>query len=243
MYLFWRNSDRKDLTKAATVGLNQKVYHSARKCDVNCLRKLLKGDLIAKNAVYHLACLSKFYRRAEALDREVSENNTLMIIKAQCFNELLGYVEDQCGTRTVLSMAKLTSLYDKRLASLGYPESHCHTTQCRQDIVSIFPDIKEVEKLSGCWELMFDLDLHNTVEELRDSTSGDMRTSAQAAKILHRDRLLVHRIILQYIRIWLCCPNAVVISTRVTGWSWNRCQYPTSFIGEDCALSNTNHHA
>ena len=156
-------NERKDLRKASTLGLNQKVYDSAGKlCDLNCLKKLLKGNLIAINAVYHLACVSNFYRRAEALDREASENNTLKIIKAQVFNELLDYVEDQCGTRTVLSMAKLTSLYDKCLASLNYPESHCHTTQRRQDIVSTFPDIKEVEKLSGCWGLMFDLDLHNT---------------------------------------------------------------------------------
>ena len=88
--------------------------------------------------------MSNFYRRAGALDREASENNTLKIIKAQVFSQLLNYVEDQCGTHTVLSMAKLTSLHDKRLASLSYPESHCHTTQRLQDIVSTFPDIKEV---------------------------------------------------------------------------------------------------
>ena len=79
---------------------------------------------------------------------------------------------------------------------------------------------------------MFDLDLHNTVEKLRDSTSSDMRTLAQATKILRRDSLLVHRIILQYISTWLCCSNTVVIPTHVIGWSWNRYRYPPASLEE-----------
>ncbi|KAG7161869.1 hypothetical protein Hamer_G007532 [Homarus americanus] len=53
----------------------------------------------------------------------------------------------------------------------------------------MLPDIKAIEKSSGCWELVFNEDLSQEVEEMKDTTSTDMRILAQTAKILQRDIL------------------------------------------------------
>ena len=135
------------------------------------MRKLANRDLIAIKAVYHLACLCDFYRRAETLNRDQSQTKREKVIKSQVFNGLLKYA--------------------KRLTSLGYPESQGHTTRLRQDIVAMIPDLKVIEKSSGYWELVFDKDLNEVVEELKDTTSKDIRILAQAAKILRQDSLAV----------------------------------------------------
>ena len=64
-----------------------------------------------------------------------------------------------------------------------------HTTRLRQDIVNTIPDIKEIQRSSGCWDLVFDEDLSQAVQEMKDSTSPDMQILAQAVKILRRDIL------------------------------------------------------
>jgi len=57
------HGDEKDLRKAFTLGLNQRVNDTTRKIsDVKLQGKLSKGDMIATDAVYYLACLSKLYR-------------------------------------------------------------------------------------------------------------------------------------------------------------------------------------
>ncbi|KAG7165094.1 hypothetical protein Hamer_G004870 [Homarus americanus] len=142
--------------------------------------------MIAIDADYHRACLSRAYRKADAVECDSSESYAAKVIKAQAFNELLDYIEDHCGSGTVLSMTKLTAPYDKHLVSLRCPHSHGHTTRLRQDIVSMFPDIKAIEKPCGCWELVFNEDLSQVVEEMKDTTSPGMRILAPVAKILQR---------------------------------------------------------
>ncbi|KAG7177329.1 hypothetical protein Hamer_G000651 [Homarus americanus] len=118
-----------------------------------------------------------------------NESYAAKVIKAQAFIELLDYIEDHRGFGTVLSMTKLRALFDKHLLSLGCSHSHGHTTRLRQDIVSMLPDIKAIEKSSGCWELVLNDDPSQVVEEMKNTTSTDMRILAQAAKILRRDIL------------------------------------------------------
>ena len=155
------------MRKVSTLGLNQRVSDAARKIsEIKLQGKLSEGDMIALDAVYHLACLSSLYRKADAVDHGSSESHSVKIIKAQTFEELIDYIEDHRGSGTVLSMAKLTALYDKCLASLGYPHRCGHTTRLCQYIVSMVPDIKDIERSSGYWDLVFNEDLSQAVEEM-----------------------------------------------------------------------------
>ena len=110
-------------------------------------------------------------------------------MKAQAIQELIDNIKDHHTSGMVFNMAHLKALFDKRLASLGYPQSQCHTTRLRNDIISLNPDIKAIQKPSGSWDLVFDEDLSQALQEMKDPTSSDMRTLAQAVKILRRDML------------------------------------------------------
>lgn len=182
--------DQKDMRKASTLGLNQKVTDAARKIgDARLLGKLIKGDMIAIGAMYHRSCLSKLYRNADAVDHATTESYTNRVLKAQVLNELLEYIEDHRGSGTVLSMAKLTALYDKRLAQIGGPPNSCHTTRLRLDIMSMIPDIQAIENSSGSWNLAFNEDFCELIMQMKENLSGDMKNLAQAARILRQDIL------------------------------------------------------
>ena len=183
--------DEKDLRKASTLGLDEKGHDAARRAgDVRLQAKLSKGDMIVLEAVYHLTCLTSLYRKADAADHSSIQTYTAKLMKAQAIQELIDYIKDHRTSSMVFNMAHLKALFDKRLASLGYPQSQYHiTTPLRNDIISLIPDIKAIRKPSASWDLVFDQDLSQTLQEMKDTTSSDMRTLAYAVKILRRDML------------------------------------------------------
>ena len=81
-----------------------------------------------RHVVYHIACLNKIYRKADAAGEGSNESYATRIIKVQAFNELHEYIEDHRGSETVLSMTHLTAFCDRRLTFLSCPQNHGHTT-------------------------------------------------------------------------------------------------------------------
>ncbi len=73
-------------------------------------------------------------------------------------SELFDFTEEQCGSEKSLAMVHLTTLYDKRLNALGFPDIQCNKTHLREYIERMIPDIKAV-KMTRCWSLVFDDDL------------------------------------------------------------------------------------
>jgi hypothetical protein len=114
--------NKKELRKAATLGLDNKVKECAKILDdTNLLAKLAGGNLISIDALYHLPCLTRLYRQASAIGCDATENSEIQIIRAHVFDEVIDYIEDYCGSGESLQMAKMTSLYDNKIAALGYP--------------------------------------------------------------------------------------------------------------------------
>ena len=64
----------------------------------------------------------------------MTESYKTQVIRAQVLNELLNFIEDKRGSRSPIAMADLTSLYDKRLAALGFPHIKCNATRLGEDI-------------------------------------------------------------------------------------------------------------
>ena len=153
------------------------------------LRKLSSGDMDAIDAVYHRACLTRFYRKAETVGCDMTESYKTQVIRAHVLNALLDYIEDKRGSGTTLAMADLTSLYDKRLAALGFSHVKCNTTRLREDIERLIPDIKPVVQKNRFWHLVFDDDLSKAVADMKDNTSNDVSTLHKAAKILRKEYL------------------------------------------------------
>ena len=82
--------------------------------------------MIAIKAVYHLTCLTGLYRRAENVGCDTIEGYNTQVIRAQFLNEILDFIKDKRGSQSPISMVDVTSLYDKRLAALGFPHITCN---------------------------------------------------------------------------------------------------------------------
>lgn len=181
--------NKKELRKAATLGLDKKVRDCAQALgDKHLLSKLSAGDMIAVDAVYHCACLTRLYRKAEMVGCDMAESHKTRVMRAHVLNELIDFIEDHRSSGKTLAMADLTSLYDDRLVVLGFPEVKCNTTRLRQEIERIIPDIRAVQ-VNRCWSLVFDNDLSKAVGDMKDNISSEVSILHKAAKILRRDYL------------------------------------------------------
>ena len=85
--------------------------------------------MVTIDAVYHRACLTRFYRKPETVGCDMTERYKTQVMRAHVLNELLDYIEDKRGSETTLAMADLISLCEKRLARAALVFSHakCNT--------------------------------------------------------------------------------------------------------------------
>ena len=75
--------NKKELRRAATLGLDRKVKECAQVVgDRHLLAQLAAGDMVAINAVYHCACLTRLYRKAETVGCDSTDSNATQVIRA-----------------------------------------------------------------------------------------------------------------------------------------------------------------
>lgn len=67
----------------------------------------------------------------------------------------------------------MTSLYDKRIAALGYPDIKCTTTRFRESTEHLTPGIKSMQMNRG-WPLVSDDVLNKAIVDMKDNTSIDV---------------------------------------------------------------------
>ena len=176
-----------DLRQAMTLSLSTNVFMAAEKLrDTKSLRKLADGDIVAIEGVYHLRCLTKFYRRASKLEKHSPADKTRET-KARVLSELAEYVEEFRGSLESLQMKDLVLLYNKRMSSLGEEDSPAHTTRLRIDLTKLIPDLKAV-KINGKWELMFDELLGAAVRDFKKRTDHDKNLLDKTASLLRQNR-------------------------------------------------------
>ena len=113
--------------------------------DKYLLAQLAGSNMVAINAAYHRACLTKFYRNAETVGCDMTESNATQIIRAHALNELVDFIEDYRGSRESLAMGDLTALYDERIVGLVFLHIKCNTTCLREDIEHLSSDIKFIQ--------------------------------------------------------------------------------------------------
>ena len=135
--------------RASTLGLDKRVRLAAIKIgDRNLIAKLSAGDMIAIESKYHAQCLTKLYRKAEHIDKDIS-GDISFLMRAQAFEELVDFIEEDRGVHgNVYGMSKLTKSYRKRLADLKI-NCDIHTSHLRQDILAAIPDLAEIKGENG----------------------------------------------------------------------------------------------
>ena len=74
--------NKQNLRKAATLGLDKRVRDCAQMLgDKRLLCKLSSGGMVAIDAVYHRACLTRFYRKAETVGCDMTESYKTQVIQ------------------------------------------------------------------------------------------------------------------------------------------------------------------
>ena len=151
--------------------------------DKYLLAQLAGSNMVAINAAYHRACLTKFYRNAETVGCDMTESNATQIIRAHALNELVDFIEDYRGSRESLAMGDLTALYEKHIVGLVFSHIKCNTTRLRENIEHLIPDIKPVRNKLG-WSIIFEDGLSKALPDMKDNTCTDVSIILKAAKIL-----------------------------------------------------------
>ena len=90
--------------------------------------------MVAIDAVYHRACLTRFYKKVESFGCDMTESYKTQVIREHVLNELLDYIEDKLDSGKTLAIAHLTSLYNKHLAVLGFSHLKSNKTRLRGNI-------------------------------------------------------------------------------------------------------------
>ena len=170
--------------KVSTFDIDREISACAFKvCNEELIRKLSGGDLIAQDAEYHLHCLTKLYREPESVDaKDKKSDDRVMILKGQTFSELIDYVESLRGTKAAISMGELYHLYTSRLISLDLTYLNVRRTRYHQDILTSVTGLTEVKGPSGHFDLIYEADLTEAIQEFKINTEDKMMTLAKAAK-------------------------------------------------------------
>jgi len=140
-------SDR--LPEVSTLELNEKVHECAENLnDFSLLALLAGGDLIAREAKYHLNCLTCLYNRARSVKRNTNSDETSSAaIHGLVFAQLVSYIEDtKLDNRLspVFKSSDIAKLYAEHLRQLGLCEN-VHSTRLKQQLLAHFPDMRAQE--------------------------------------------------------------------------------------------------
>jgi hypothetical protein len=124
---------------------------------------------------------------------EPDDGSAIQVIKTHVLREVIDFVEDHRGTEEPVLMPTLTTLYNKRIAALGFEQIKCNTARLQEDVERSIPDIKAV-KTNQVWSLVFDDDLSTLVRESQHNTSADdVLVILKAAKLLRAEYLPLKR--------------------------------------------------
>ena len=181
--------------RAATLGIHEKVWSCAQALqDRVLLAKLSAGDMVAIDAVYHLRCLNRLYKKAAShLNLQKGHGQEKDMLRQQALSELQDFVETFRGSGQPIPMSKIRTLYDKRLAELAIAEEGdvTHTTRLRETIVAAIPDLECVQNpRSRSWDLIFNADLSIAVSEMRKQDNTDkIMILSKAARLLREEIL------------------------------------------------------
>ena len=126
------------LRLAATKNLDLKVRECAKILrDTKILAKLADIE-VAQDAMYHLPCLTRYYRRAESTKRSTGSKSGEPgdPIETTILSELISYLEEAREEEdiTIFKLSDLAKLYQDRLHQFK-PDSKVHSTQLKERLL------------------------------------------------------------------------------------------------------------
>ena len=123
-----------------------------RKCanfleDNALLGKLIAGDMIALDVMYHSTCLLNLYRECNQMKTELTDDDTDKQIHEQVLSELAQYMEQVAKTdirNSVFKLVGLARLYKDRVAELdGHTFGRVPTTKLKNRLLAHVENLRE----------------------------------------------------------------------------------------------------
>ena len=155
------------------------------------LAKLLKGDMIVQDAMYHRNCLTDLYKKANTAQLDGNYSGSERQLHDIPFSEVVTYVEemtmDTPEKKLVFKLSDLNKLYCQRLKELGMEvQGRIHSTRLKNRILSHFPGMNSYA--DGREVLMvFYADIGEVLgSSLSTSYDDEGYILAEAAKIVWR---------------------------------------------------------
>ena len=101
--------NKKELRRAVTLGLDRKVKECAQVVvDRHILAQLAAGDMVAINAVFHCACLTRLYRKAETVGCDSTDSNATQVMR--CSDDLSCRCGDQVIEHLIITFITFSSI-------------------------------------------------------------------------------------------------------------------------------------
>ncbi|ELU13546.1 hypothetical protein CAPTEDRAFT_218243 [Capitella teleta] len=186
--------DMKSMRRVSTFGVDKAVKEAVVKIGDSSLRRKISEaeDLIAMDAVYHAACLTRLYRKAEkAGELKIPESENDMpadeCVDEKAFDAMIEHLLEQRGSVALISLISLRTFYLQQLDSFGYKATidFVHATKLRHRIIERLPDVKFIEK-NRIWYLFFNEDAHHAI---LNCSASDINLLSKAATLLRKDIL------------------------------------------------------
>ena len=185
------HSSQTKLHNVQTLEMDCKVRKQAALLkDLELLRKLAPGDMVATESKYHKNCLAAFCRRKPVSDSVDSSEDSLIQIHSLALAELVAYIENFCEAEDdapVFSMPFLSRLYSSSVKKLGLEDGNVHSTRLRNKLLEIIPGLTSAVQDRET-VLMFDKDIGEAVKRACKESSEAVHLS-KAAQQIRRDIL------------------------------------------------------
>lgn len=180
-----------DLREASTFQVDLNIRRAAYELnDLKLISKLnaYTGDLIAREAKYHIKCLTALYNRVRSKRDNPNVEEKTEIKYGIAFDDLTSYIDEARleDEVPVFKLAELASLYSEQLQQLGVPDN-CHSTRLKNRLLNHYPDMKAYSKGRDVL-LSFDADIGDILKNAQDYTyEDDAMIIAKAARLIRRE--------------------------------------------------------
>ena len=190
---FCQDVSAQDLSSFSTWNAEVKIRAIVKEIADEALNTRLSGveDLVAMEAKYHKACITKIHNRLWSMrqKQQPSSNEEECIITSRVFSELVEYIDHEIRLgKQSFKLVTIRDLYEKRLAEFGI-NRHVHNTRLKEKIIDYFLDCTAHYDGSNV-VFMFDETLRLLLHEThRETVDQEALALLKAAKILRRDIL------------------------------------------------------
>ena len=137
-------SNKKTLHSVTTFEVDRRVRKMATEMnDSVILAKLSQGDMIAIEACYHAKCLSSYYNKSRAKERE-NKCKSDAVLYGVALAEIVAHIEEQKDEAkiTVFKVAELIKMFCNRIEELGLDlEGRIHSTHFKDRLLSSCPNL------------------------------------------------------------------------------------------------------